>query len=70
MGAEQEIKKEILILSMTKRILSILAILFGIFMFFYGGYDDSPGAQLLGVVLAITGIVLIVKSKKKNPPAV
>lgn len=55
---------------MTKRILSILAILFGIFMFFYGGYDDSPGAQLLGVVLAITGIVLIVKSKKKNPPAV
>ena len=45
-------------------IYSILAILFGIFMFLYGGYDDSPGAQLLGLVLFIIGIVLIFKLKK------
>ena len=43
---------------------SIIAILFGIFMFVYGGYDDSPGAQLLGLLLVIFGIVGIVKSKK------
>ena len=45
---------------------SILAILFGAFIFVYGGYDDSPGAQLLGVLAVIGGIVGIVKSKKKR----
>jgi len=45
-------------------ILIIFAILFGIFLFFFGGYDDSPGAQLLGLVLTIIGIVLIFKLKK------
>jgi hypothetical protein len=40
-------------------------ILFGIFLFFYGGYDDSPGAQGLGLLLAITGVIGIIKAKKK-----
>jgi len=35
----------------------ILAILIGILMFVYGGIDDSPGGQLLGVVVAIIGII-------------
>jgi drug/metabolite transporter (DMT)-like permease len=43
----------------------ILAILFGIFIFVYGGYDDSPGAQGLGVLAVIGGIVEIIKIKKK-----
>jgi len=50
---------------------SILAILFGIFMFIYGGFDDSPGGQLIGVVIIVIGIVNIVKSRKKtldSPP--
>ncbi|MES3032113.1 MAG: LPXTG cell wall anchor domain-containing protein [Patescibacteria group bacterium] len=47
-------------------IYSILAILFGAFMVVYGGVDDSPGGQLLGLVLVIGGIVFIVRSKKKN----
>lgn len=50
----------------VKILFSILAILFGVFMFVYGGYDDSPGAQLLGVLLIIGGIIGIVKSKKKD----
>ncbi|MFA5134531.1 MAG: hypothetical protein WC505_01950 [Patescibacteria group bacterium] len=50
----------------TRIALSILAILFGAFMFVYGGYDDSPGGQLLGLVLVIGGIVLIIKSRKKK----
>ncbi len=48
------------------RIISfIILILFGVFIFFYGGYDDSPGAQLLGLVLVIIGIFNLVKGKKK-----
>ena len=45
----------------------ILAIGFGAFMFVYGEFDDSPGGQLLGVVLAVIGIVGVIKSKKKTP---
>lgn len=43
----------------------MLAILFGIFMFVYGEYDDSPGAQLIGVILVIIGILGLIKSRKK-----
>jgi hypothetical protein len=49
-----------------KILLSVLAILFGIFIFIFGGYDDSPGAQLLGVVIVVGSIVWIVKSTKKS----
>lgn len=45
---------------------SILAILFGVFVFVYGGYDDSPGAQLLGLLVTIAGIVGLAKSRKKG----
>ncbi len=34
-------------------------------MFVYGGWDDSPGAQLLGFVLVVIGILGIVKNKKR-----
>ena len=50
----------------SRIVYSILAILLGVFMFVYGEYDDSPGGQLLGVVLAIIGIMGAIKSKKKN----
>lgn len=43
----------------------ILLIAFGIFMFVYGGYDDSPGAQGLGLLMFIGGIVGVVKITKK-----
>jgi cadmium resistance protein CadD (predicted permease) len=43
----------------------IFLILFGVFMFIYGGYDDSPGAQLLGLIIFIIGVVNLVKGKKK-----
>lgn len=42
-----------------------LLILIGAFIFFYGGYDDSPGAQLLGFVLVVTGFLFLIKNKKK-----
>lgn len=42
-----------------------LVIVLGAFLFVYGGYDDSPGAQLLGLLVAIGGVVGIVRSRKK-----
>ena len=45
----------------------IFAIFFGIFMFIYGEFDDSPGGQLLGLILAAIGIIGIAKSLKKIP---
>jgi hypothetical protein len=43
---------------------SAIAILFGIFMFIYGSYDDSPGGQLLGLILVVSGVVGLVRNKK------
>jgi len=42
----------------------VLAILFGAFLVVYGGYDDSPGGQLVGLLAVILGIVGIIKRKK------
>jgi hypothetical protein len=52
-------------MKIIKIIVSILVILFGVFMFIYGGYDDSPGAQGLGLMIFIIGIVSIIKRRKK-----
>jgi len=34
-------------------------------MWVYGGYDDSPGAQGLGLIAFVIGIAGIIKNKKK-----
>jgi hypothetical protein len=44
----------------------LILIAFGGFMIVYGGYDDSPGAQGLGLLAVIGGVVGIVKNKKKT----
>ncbi len=49
-----------------KTLAVILLILFGVFVFVYGGYDDSPGAQGLGLLIVISSIVYIVRSKRKD----
>jgi len=43
----------------------ILSIFFGIFMFVYGGYDDSPGGQGLGLVLLAVGIGGLIRTRRK-----
>jgi hypothetical protein len=43
-----------------------LAIVLGACMFVYGEIDDSPGGQLLGLLVVIIGIVAVIKSKKKR----
>ncbi|MEK7600691.1 MAG: hypothetical protein AAB463_01890 [Patescibacteria group bacterium] len=47
-------------------VLSVLAILFGAFLFVFGGYDDSPGSQGLGLVIVIGSVVNIIKHKKNR----
>ncbi len=52
-----------------KIIFFVLLILLGIFIFIYGGYDDSPGAQLLGFLIlgfAVYKIIKIRYSLKKK----
>lgn len=34
----------------------IFVILFGVFMFVYGEFDDSPGGQLVGLIAFMVGI--------------
>lgn len=44
----------------------ILLMLLGIFLFIYGGYDDSPGAQGLALVLFIFALVKLIKTIKSS----
>lgn len=53
-------------MKILKTILLILIVLFGVFMIVYGEKDDSPGAQFLGLIIAITSIISIFKSKNKK----
>jgi drug/metabolite transporter (DMT)-like permease len=44
----------------------ILVILLGAFLIVFGGYDDSPGAQLLGLVLIIITVIFVIRGRKKK----
>jgi len=46
------LKKIIFAISIT------LALIIGVFLFVYGEYDDSPGGQLLGLVMIVIGVVI------------
>ena len=45
---------------------SIIAILFGAFLVVFGGIDDSPGGQLLGLIAVLAGILGIVISRPER----
>jgi len=49
-----------------KIIFSVLAIFLGVFLIVFGGYDDSPGAQGLGLILIIATIVIVIRDRKKK----
>ena len=49
-----------------KIMLSVLLILFGLFLIVFGGYDDSPGAQGLGLILIITIVIIVIRGRKKK----
>lgn len=37
--------------------------MFGVFLFIYGGYDDSPGAQGLGLLIVFGSIWILINKK-------
>ena len=37
----------------------------GIFLIIYGGNDDSPGAQLLGLIIFIVSMVIMIRTRRK-----
>lgn len=45
----------------------MLAIVLGIAAFIGGGYDDSPGLQLIGVVIILFSVCGIYLRRKKVP---
>lgn len=53
-------------MSKIKIALSILAVLFGIFLIVFGGYDDSPGGQMIGLVVAIVAVIALAKNRNKS----
>lgn len=53
-------------LNKTRMPYFILAILIGIFFIIFGEIDDSPGGQLIGLVVIIFGIVGIIKKKTSD----
>jgi len=44
----------------------VLAIMIGVLMFIYAEVDDSPGGQLLGLIVVIIGIAGLIVSKRKT----
>ncbi len=53
-------------MTLTRIIVSLAAILLGGFLVAFGGMDDSPGAQLLGVVIILSTIVTAIRNRKKS----
>jgi drug/metabolite transporter (DMT)-like permease len=44
----------------------MLAIALGVAVIVYGGHDDSPGAQLIGVLLIVGAVVLGVRTVRRS----
>lgn len=50
----------------TKLLFSLFALVLGAAIIFFGGYDDSPGAQLIGLLVVLAGIVGILKNRNRS----
>ncbi len=48
-----------------KLIPSILGGALGIFFIIYGGNDDSPGAQILGLITFVVSMIIMVRTRRK-----
>jgi len=44
----------------------VLLILIGVFMFIYGEYDDSPGGQLIGIILFFIAVGGLIRTSRRN----
>lgn len=53
-------------MSTPRKILLILAVALGASMFVYGGWDDSPGGQMLGLLMVVIGVVGLARRKRRG----
>jgi len=44
----------------------ILVISFGVFLIVFGEFDDSPGAQGLGLILIVIIVIFVIKNRKNK----
>ena len=49
----------------VKILLFVVLIPLGATLFVYAEYDDSPGGQLIGLAVAIIGVVGLIRMRKK-----
>ena len=49
-----------------KIVILFLVMVLGAFMFVYGGADDSPGGQLLGLVVFVLGLIGVIRVIRKK----
>jgi hypothetical protein len=49
-----------------KYLVAIGVFALGVAAVVFGGYDDAPGAQLIGVVLVIGAVVLAVRAARRG----
>jgi len=44
----------------------ILVVLLGIFFIIFGGFDDSPGLQGIGLILIVVIIIIMIRGRKNK----
>lgn len=49
-----------------KYFVATLVIAFGVAAIVYGGADDSPGGQLIGVLLIVGAVAVVVRMVRRN----
>jgi hypothetical protein len=47
-------------------LIAVLGVAFGVAAFVFGGYDDSPGAQLIGALVVIASVSFAVKTYRQR----
>jgi hypothetical protein len=47
-------------------VVAVLLLALGVAAVVYGGYDDAPGAQLIGVALVVCAVVLTVRAARRR----
>ncbi|MES2966667.1 MAG: hypothetical protein V4668_02685 [Patescibacteria group bacterium] len=56
-------------MKIIKILAAIVLMALGVKMVMFGEMDDSPGAQMIGLLMVVAGIFVIIKTVRKKLPA-
>ncbi|MES2748879.1 MAG: hypothetical protein V4606_00605 [Patescibacteria group bacterium] len=56
-------------MKIIKILTAIVLMALGVKMVMFGEMDDSPGAQMIGLLMVVAGIYVIIKTVRKKLPA-